>query len=189
MPSIGSPKPQIQFTSSDYKTMGVGMTAASGIMSAFGQYFSAKNQIANNNLQADYLLKNAYLNSLAAQKNIDSVSKAGMEQMSAITDDYLDTESNARVAAAVSNVDITKGSALDVANASYMGYLKDKDALSRNIGENISEIETQANLAKLDAEYQAKQLKLQNRYIRRTRWIGIGSTLLGSAAQAAAMMA
>ena len=171
------------------KGAGAGLYGLSGLVSAYGQYLSADNAIKNNNMQADYLLKQAYLNSLAAQKNIDSVSKAGMEQMSAITDDYLNTESNARVAAAVSNIDITKGSALDVANASYMGYLKDKDALSRNIGENISEIETQANLAKLDAEYQAKQLKLQNRYINKTKWIGIGSTLLGSAAQAAAMMA
>lgn len=173
---------------STLKGFGAGATLLGGAFSAYGQYLSSKNQIAQNNLQADWLLKQAYLNGLSAQKNIQNLSESGMEQMSALTDSYLNTESDARVAAAVSNVDITKGSAMEVANASYLGYLKDKDALSKNIGNQISDIETQANIDKLNAEYQAKSLKLQNKFIRRTRWIGIGGTILGSAAQAAAFM-
>ena len=173
---------------STLKGFGAGATLLGGAFSAYGQYLSSKNQIAQNNLQADWLLKQAYLNGLSAQKNIQNLSESGMEQMSALTDSYLNTESDARVAAAVSNVDITKGSAMEVANASYLGYLKDKDALSKNIGNQISDIETQANIDKLNAENQAKSLKLQNKFIRRTRWIGIGGTILGSAAQAAAFM-
>lgn len=173
---------------STLKGFGARATLLGGAFSAYGQYLSSKNQIAQNNLQADWLLKQAYLNGLSAQKNIQNLSESGMEQMSALTDSYLNTESDARVAAAVSNVDITKGSAMEVANASYLGYLKDKDALSKNIGNQISDIETQANIDKLNAEYQAKSLKLQNKFIRRTRWIGIGGTILGSAAQAAAFM-
>ena len=188
--SPNNEKKAVEFSlnSGMFKGFGAGATLLGGAFNAYGQYLSSKNQISQNNIQADWLLKQAYLNGVSAQKNIQSLSEAGMEQMSAITDSYLNTESDARVAAAVSNVDITKGSAMEVANASYLGYLKDKDTLSKNIGNQISDIQTQADIDRINAEYQAKSLKLQNKYIRRTRWIGIGGTILGSAAQAAAFM-
>lgn len=164
---------------------GTGMQIGAGLLQAAGAVTQGDAQSNYYSAQADSVRNQARLSELAAERQIayDTEEKAGrIELLRGETERLVGSQ---LAAMAASGMSLTSGSAADLVADSLRSGRRDIAAVSQTYADRAHETRLAAKLASIDAEAQAKQLKISGQSARRAGWISAGGSLLGTASQVA----
>ena len=163
--------------------MGAALTLGAGMMQAGNQIVSSRAQSAYQNAQATQLMRQAELDQLAAERQIDYDTQAAASQIEAVRRQGKLDFGTQLAAMAAGGMSSLSGSAQDIIASSARSEDRDVSNINLQNARSAYERRLQAKLNLFDAEAQATGLKASAKASKRAGYVGAFGTLLSTAAQ------